>query len=107
MKYFFFAFEVEIDSAVSYPRLAGNIGDLGTEVPVVREDLNGRAENRLLIEQKRAARNGIRESGSDSVGRGDEPRRSEDLVFPVGRWQCSGSQQPAPLHSDASLLDAV
>src|SRR5678815_1670932 len=49
MKYLLFALEVEIDSAVGNPGLAGNIGDLGTEVPVMRKDADSCAEDRLPL----------------------------------------------------------
>ena len=45
MKDVFFALEVEIDSAIGDAGLAGNIGDLGTEITVVGEDADTCAQN--------------------------------------------------------------
>ena len=45
MEYVFFAFEVEIDSAVGNAGLARDVGNLGVEVTVVRKHTNGRAQD--------------------------------------------------------------
>ena len=64
----------------------------------------GRAADRELAEQERAAFHGVRQSRRKGRGGGDEHDGPEDSYYPLARRQRGGGQQLTAFDSDARLL---